>query len=44
VFAGLVVDSIQPGVALLQGGEALRHSPGGGANTVIPLGVGSGVR
>ena len=44
MFARLAVDPFERGVVLIQGSEALRDSARGGANVVIPLGVGSGVR
>lgn len=44
MFARLAVDSFERGVVLIQGSETLRDSVRGGADIVIPLGVGSGVR
>jgi hypothetical protein len=31
-------------VGSIKDGEAMRHSPGGGADIVVPLGLGAGVR
>jgi hypothetical protein len=44
VFARLAVDPFERDVVLIPGSEALRDPARGGANIVIPLRVGSGVR
>ena len=44
MFARLAVDSFERDVVLIPGSEALRAPARGGANIVIPLRVGSGVR
>ena len=44
VVAGPLAGSFQLGVALSHGGEAIGYAPSSGANIVIPLGIGSGVR